>query len=94
MLAVLSFVAHFRNVSLILDCVSCEKCKLWGKLQILGIGTALKVLMSEAAGAAYDLERYADSRPNCPEKVVYFLDSFGWDSGRLGRVSVSLSVPT
>ena len=54
-----SFVAHFRNVSLILDCVSCEKCKLWGKLQILGIGTALKVLMSEAAGAAYDLERYA-----------------------------------
>ena len=56
---VLSFVAHFRNVSLILDCVSCEKCKLWGKLQILGIGTALKVLMSEAAGAAYDLERYA-----------------------------------
>ena len=70
-----SFVAHFRNVSLILDCVSCEKCKLWGKLQILGIGTALKVLMSEAAGAAYDLERYADSRPNCPK-------TFGWDHGQ------------
>ena len=76
-----SFVAHFRNVSLILDCVSCEKCKLWGKLQILGIGTALKVLMSEAAGAAYDLERYADSRPNCPKKAFSW-DSFGWDFGQ------------
>jgi ERO1-like protein alpha len=51
------FVQHFRNVSLILDCVTCEKCKLWGKLQVLGVGTALKVLMSEGAGAAYDLER-------------------------------------
>ena len=40
-----------------MDCVSCEKCKLWGKLQILGIGTALKVLLSEGAGAGYDLER-------------------------------------
>jgi ERO1-like protein alpha len=51
------FVQHFRNISLILDCVTCEKCKLWGKLQVLGIGTALKVLMSEGAGAPYDLER-------------------------------------
>eukprot|EP01047_Picozoa_sp_COSAG01_P057109 COSAG01_NODE_6562_length_3608_cov_4.538900_5_plen_152_part_00 len=33
------FVEHFRNTSLILDCVSCEKCKLWGKLQVLGVGT-------------------------------------------------------
>ncbi len=89
----LSFVAHFRNVSLILDCVSCEKCKLWGKLQILGIGTALKVLMSEAAGAAYDLERYADSRPNCPKKLLgYFLGALSdGTSGKLGRISVSLS---
>jgi hypothetical protein len=31
------------------DCVSCEKCKLWGKLQVLGIGTALKVLLASAA---------------------------------------------
>ena len=30
-----------------MDCVGCEKCKLWGKLQVLGIGTALKILMSQ-----------------------------------------------
>ena len=29
-----------------MDCVSCGKCKVWGKLQILGIGTAIKVLLS------------------------------------------------
>ena len=40
------FMMKFRNVSRIMDCVSCEKCKLWGKLQVGGIGVALKVLFS------------------------------------------------
>lgn len=30
-----------------MDCVSCEKCRLWGKLQILGLGTAIKILLAE-----------------------------------------------
>lgn len=29
-----------------MDCVGCDKCRLWGKLQITGMGTALKVLFS------------------------------------------------
>lgn len=29
-----------------MDCVGCEKCRLWGKLQVLGMGTALKILFS------------------------------------------------
>ncbi|XP_011494252.1 PREDICTED: ero1-like protein [Ceratosolen solmsi marchali] len=40
------FKQHFRNISRIMDCVGCEKCKLWGKLQIQGLGTALKILFS------------------------------------------------
>lgn len=40
------FKQHFRNISRIMDCIGCEKCKLWGKLQIQGIGTALKILFS------------------------------------------------
>ncbi|KAL1925164.1 uncharacterized protein VTP21DRAFT_47 [Calcarisporiella thermophila] len=40
------FKAHFRNVSRIMDCVGCEKCRLWGKLQTVGLGTALKILFS------------------------------------------------
>ncbi|XP_055956793.1 ERO1-like protein beta [Patella vulgata] len=40
------FRNHFRNVSRIMDCVGCDKCKLWGKLQTQGMGTALKILFS------------------------------------------------
>jgi ERO1-like protein alpha len=29
-----------------MDCVSCEKCRVWGKLQILGLGTAIKILLT------------------------------------------------
>lgn len=29
-----------------MDCVGCEKCRLWGKLQVQGLGTALKILFS------------------------------------------------
>lgn len=29
-----------------MDCVECEKCKVYGKMQTLGIGTALKILFS------------------------------------------------
>jgi hypothetical protein len=39
--------AAFRNISRIMDCVGCEKCKLHGKLQILGMGTALRLMFSD-----------------------------------------------
>ncbi|KAI1392722.1 endoplasmic oxidoreductin [Hypoxylon trugodes] len=38
------FKNRFRNVSRIMDCVGCDKCRLWGKLQTAGYGAALKVL--------------------------------------------------
>lgn len=43
------FQMRFRNITRIMDCVSCEKCRVWGKLQILGIGTAIKVLLTPSA---------------------------------------------
>ena len=36
----------FRNMAKLMDCVSCERCRLWGKVQIYGVGTALKILTS------------------------------------------------
>ena len=36
----------FRNITRIMDCVGCEKCKMWAKLQLLGIATSLKILFS------------------------------------------------
>lgn len=38
------FRHRFRNVSRTMDCVGCDKCRLWGKLQTSGYGTALKIL--------------------------------------------------
>ena len=40
------FREHFLNVTRIMDCVGCAKCRLWGKLQITGLGTALKILFA------------------------------------------------
>jgi len=42
------FRQHFHNISRVMDCVGCEKCKLWGKLQVTGLGTALKILFSSS----------------------------------------------
>lgn len=38
------FKDRFRNVSRIMDCVGCDKCRLWGKIQVTGVATALKIL--------------------------------------------------
>merc|ERR1712173_72869 len=41
------FKAKFRNVSRIMDCVACQNCRIHGKLSMLGIGTAMKILLDE-----------------------------------------------
>jgi hypothetical protein len=38
------FQLKFRNITKIMDCVGCDKCKLWGKVQTRALGTALKIL--------------------------------------------------
>ena len=59
-----------------MDCVACEKCRLWGKLQVSGLGTALKILFSYGDRTNdYQLSR---------TEVVSLLNAFG-------RLSSSLS---
>ncbi|CAH6722476.1 endoplasmic oxidoreductin-1 [[Candida] jaroonii] len=41
------FRNKFRNISSIMDCVGCDRCRMWGKLQTIGYGTALKILNEE-----------------------------------------------
>ena len=48
------FRNRFRNVSRIMDCVGCDKCRLWGKVQTAGFGTALKVLFEFGNGHSGD----------------------------------------
>ncbi|VDP01099.1 unnamed protein product [Heligmosomoides polygyrus] len=47
------FRSHFHNISRIMDCVGCDKCRLWGKVQIHGMGTALKILFSDLPHSHY-----------------------------------------
>ena len=51
------FRNRFRNVSRIMDCVGCDKCRLWGKLQTAGYGTALKVLFEFGNGGHTEEEK-------------------------------------
>ena len=46
------YKTQFRNISRIMDCVGCDKCRLWGKVQVQGLGTALKILFSESVNEA------------------------------------------
>jgi len=53
---------RFRHLQQIMECVGCDRCKLWGTLQTLGIVTALRVLLGDhhqngAEGTALNLSR-------------------------------------
>lgn len=61
-----SFRKHFRDISRIMDCVGCDKCRLWGKVQITGYGTALKLLLEPET-------QLSDLRP---EEVVALVNTF------------------
>ena len=41
--------ATFQNITRVMDCVGCEKCKLWGKLQTLGEQLIVSRIVRQAA---------------------------------------------
>ncbi|GET87518.1 endoplasmic reticulum oxidoreductin, putative [Leishmania tarentolae] len=40
------FKAMMLNVTRLMDCVTCEKCRIWGKLETKGIAVAMKIIMN------------------------------------------------
>ncbi|KAM8763063.1 ERO1-like protein alpha [Acanthopagrus schlegelii] len=74
----------FLNISRIMDCVGCFKCRLWGKLQTQGLGTSLKILFSERQIEA--LPGSSDQRPSFQlsrQEIVSLFNAFG-------RISTSI----
>ncbi|XP_067321084.1 ERO1-like protein beta isoform X3 [Anolis sagrei] len=68
---------HFKNISRIMDCVGCDKCRLWGKLQTQGLGTALKILFSER-----EIRNLPENSPSkgfqlTRQEIVALLNAFG-----------------
>lgn len=51
------FRDSFRNISSIMDCVGCDKCRLWGKMQVNGLGAAMKILFSFDEEDLVDVEK-------------------------------------
>uniref|UniRef100_A0A672FIR4 Endoplasmic reticulum oxidoreductase beta n=1 Tax=Salarias fasciatus TaxID=181472 RepID=A0A672FIR4_SALFA len=71
------FRLHFKNISRIMDCVGCSKCRLWGKLQTQGLGTALKILFSEK-----EIQNLPERSPSkgfqlTRQEIVALLNGFG-----------------
>lgn len=62
---------RFRNITRIMDCVSCERCRLWGKIQTLGVGTALKVLFASESKRQFAALRLQRS------EIVALFNTFG-----------------
>lgn len=40
-----AYLRHFTNMTRLMDCVDCMKCKAYGKMQILGLSSGLKILL-------------------------------------------------
>ncbi|OJD13619.1 hypothetical protein AJ78_05941 [Emergomyces pasteurianus Ep9510] len=72
------FRNRFRNVSRVMDCIGCDKCRLWGKLQTAGYGAALKILFE------YDETKNGENPPLRRTELVALVNT-------LGRVSHSIS---
>lgn len=72
------FRLHFLNISRIMDCVGCDKCRLWGKLQVTGLGTALKILFSEQIGPKFSLNEMKRSKFQLNrQEIVALFNAFG-----------------
>ncbi|KAI5296603.1 endoplasmic oxidoreductin-1, partial [Ascosphaera acerosa] len=72
------FRARFRNVSRIMDCIGCDKCRLWGKLQTAGYGAALKVLLEfDEPGTAAATAPSAKDFPLRRTEVVALFNTLG-----------------
>lgn len=42
-----AYLQYFRNITQAMDCVDCVKCKVYGKMQVLGAGVALRIMLQE-----------------------------------------------
>lgn len=76
------FKTHFRNISGIMDCVGCDKCRLWGKVQFTGMGTALKILFSgkdQAPGSTISNHNHSSGLPFqlTRGEIVALFNAFG-----------------
>jgi ERO1-like protein alpha len=74
-------VRKFRNISSIVDCVSCQKCKLHGKLQIYGLATMLKILSDKTYSGKENFNTNLSRN-----ELISFVNLFGKVSNSINHI--------
>ena len=74
------FRNRFRNVSRLMDCVGCDKCRLWGKVQTAGYGAALKILFE------YDETKNGDNPALRRTELVALMNTFARLTASIGAI--------
>ena len=72
-------IIRFRNISSIIDCVTCSKCRMHAKLEVFGIGTALKILFANQLELKESVSR---------NELVSFINLFAKLSRNVGYIKV------
>ena len=70
-------IVRFRNISSIIDCVTCSKCRMHAKLEIFGIGTTLKILFANYIELKESISR---------NELVAFINLFAKLSKNVGNI--------
>lgn len=86
----LEFREHFKNITRVMDCVGCDKCKLWGKLQITGLGTALKILFSGDFDKAVNSEADVPGLPRLTGDLTLSRNEIVALFNAFGKISTSI----
>lgn len=72
------FRKRVRNVNALMSCVGCERCRLWGKIQTAGYGTALKILFELPSNPSDDEETVAEVLSTFRRsELVALINTFG-----------------
>lgn len=74
-----------------MDCVGCDKCRLWGKMQVTGLGTALKLLFSYDGESALPLPLSGAVSKDDPSAIVLSRSEVVAFVNTLHRLSESLA---
>lgn len=81
------FRKRVRNVNALMSCVGCERCRLWGKIQTAGYGTALKILFELPSNPSDDEESVAEVLSTFRRsELVALINTFGRISHSLHAV--------
>ena len=93
-----SFRSRFQNITRIMDCVTCDKCRVWGKLQILGLGTAIRILLSsdemlsgpEGVLSRQEVITLAVHSTSCPHRWLLpaRLLNLSWKASSIGSLAL------